>query len=177
MSDDAPRFSPWVGSAYRHLPQHADVLNFEFAGLYGDNRWNLVGERTLHLAADQGVLLSEWARSLPCPWPATIGHRALTRQVHRLHIHLKRVLDVRDPEFIQRCGVDPSANWIADLSSARHFAKVVRNTTTAQAIIVPSIAFIDDHTRWNLVIFLDKVPADISEWVVSTESIGYLRWD
>ncbi len=175
MSDDAPASSPWIGSTYRHIPVDADILNFEFAGLFGDNRWNHAGEPTLYLAADQGVLATEWARHLPYPWPANVGHRALTRQVHRLHIHLNRVLDVRDHAFIRRCGVEPSTDWFADMSSARHVANVVRHTTT-QAIIVPSIAFVDDHTRWNLVVFLDKVPEDTSQWVVSTESIGLLQW-
>lgn len=175
MTNDASSPS-WVGSVYRHTPLHANVLNFEFAGLYGNNRWNVPGERTLYLAADQGVLAAEWARHLPYPWPIHVGHRALIRQVHRLHVRLTHVRDVRDPEFIKRCGIDPSSNWVADMTSARHIARFVRVTTAAQAMIVPSIAFIDDHSRWNLVVFLDKVPRDTSEWIIRVESIGHLEW-
>ncbi|MDQ3654669.1 MAG: RES domain-containing protein, partial [Chloroflexota bacterium] len=147
MSVDAS--APWIGSVYRHIPQHADVLNFEFAGLYRDNRWNLAGERTLYLAGDQGVLAAEWARRLPYPWPANIGRRSLTRQVYRLGARFDHVVDVRSPESIQRFGIDPSSNWIVDMASTRNIVRVVRDSTPAQAIIVPSIAYIDDHARWN----------------------------
>lgn len=176
MSDEVLPSSSWVGGLYRHVPVDADVLNFEFAGLFGENRWNSAGERTLYLAADQGVLATEWARHLPYPWPASVGHRALTRQLFRLHVHVSRVADVRNPAFLQRCGIEPSADWFVDVSSARRVASVVRRTTTIQAIIVPSVAFIDDQTRWNLVVFLDKVPTDTRQWITSTESIGLLQW-
>ncbi len=177
MSDDVPESSPWIGSVYRHVPPHADVLNFEFAGLHGDNRWNLAGEPTLYLAGDRGVLAAEWARHLPHPWSADAINRATARTVFGLGLRLQRVVDVRDAAFVQRCGVHPTTDWFPDLSAARHIASVVRNTTSAQSIIVPSIAFVDDHSRWNLVVFLDKVPANTSEWIVNVEPVGRLRWN
>lgn len=82
---------------------------------------------------------------------------------------------MRYPAFLRRCGIEPRPDWFADRSSARRIAPVARRTATAQAIIVPSIAFIDDHSRWNLVVFLDKVSENTSEWIVSTESIGLLQ--
>lgn len=43
-------------------------------------------------------------------------------------------------------------------------------------MLVPSIAFLDDLTRWNLVVFLEKLPTDSASWIHRTEYIGPLRW-
>jgi hypothetical protein len=60
--------------------------------------------------------------------------------------------------------------------TARTTATLVRATTSANAILVPSIAFLDDLTRWNLVVFLDTLPVDTSTWITRTEYVGPLRW-
>ena len=54
----------WSGDAYRHIPKTSpfDVLDFRFAGLGADNRWNTPGQPTLYLAGDEGVLIAEWGR-------------------------------------------------------------------------------------------------------------------
>lgn len=123
------------------------------------------------------MLAAEWARLLPHPWSDGIAHRSLARLVFRMGIRLERVLDLRRPEDLEQFDVQPSSLWVADTSLTRQMARSVRQNTIAQAIIVPSIAFIDDLTRWDLVVYLDKVPMDTSKWIVKTESIGRLQWN
>lgn len=52
----------------------------------------------------------------------------------------------------------------------------IRGELSAQAMLVPWIAFLDDLTRWNLVIFLDKLPANPPDWIHRVEPLGPLRW-
>lgn len=99
------------------------------------------------------------------------------RAVSRLKIRLDAVMDLRLERNVKALGHAWSPAWFLDSKVARELAEHIRATTPAQAIIVPSIAFIDDHTRWNLVVFLDKMPDDTSEWIVGVESIGLPRWD
>jgi hypothetical protein len=65
---------------------------------------------------------------------------------------------------------------MTDRGIARYAAARIRNETDAQAMLVPSIAFLDDLTRWNLVVFLEKLPTDSASWIHRTEYIGPLRW-
>ncbi len=66
MSLDA-HLTPWTGTALRHLPSGTpfNVLDFRFAGLGAENRWNAPGHPTLYLAGDEGVLIRLPRRSLP----------------------------------------------------------------------------------------------------------------
>jgi hypothetical protein len=93
-----------------------------------------------------------------------------------LKVRLDSVMDLRLEHNVEALGFSWSPAWFLDSKVTRSLAEQIRAQGPAQAIIVPSIAFIDDHARWNLVVFLDKVPADTSEWVISTESIGLLQW-
>lgn len=52
-----------------------------------------------------------------------------------------------------------------DAGVARATATFIRRTTSAEAILVPSMAYLDDLTRWNLVLFLEKLPSDLSTFV------------
>jgi hypothetical protein len=51
---------------------------------------------------------------------------------------------------------------------ARATATFIRHTTSVEALLVPSVAFLDDPTRWNLVLFLEKVPQDLNAFVSVT---------
>jgi hypothetical protein len=43
-----------------------------------------------------------------------------------------------------------------------------------QALLVPSVAFLDDQARWNLVLFLEKLPPDPSRFISVTRA-GFFR--
>jgi RES domain-containing protein len=170
--------SPWTGIAYRHVRANAnrDVLDFSFAGTFGRNRWNQPGEPTLYLAGDPGVLVAEWGRQLLASVSADVAAQTIERDVYRLHLRLDRTLDLRSPAVARQLGVTDLAAQATDRDAARAIAARVRSTTTAQAILVPSIAFIDDLTRWNLVVFLDRTPTDTAAWIRRVDYVGPLRW-
>ena len=54
-----------------------------------------------------------------------------------------------------------------DRAVARATGRFLRQTTSAEGIVVPSVAFLDDPTRWNLILFLDKLPADVSTFMTA----------
>lgn len=168
----------WVGSAYRHIPAapNRDVLDFRFAGLQPGNRWNDPGEPTLYLAGDPGVLVAEWGRHLGKAFSPDVSTRVAMRTVYRLHLRLDAVVDLRAAGIAQALGSAAVPEWLMDKDRTRSIAQQLRNATPAKAILVPSVAFLDDLTRWNLVVFLEKLPADPRVWVQRVETVGPLRW-
>src|SRR3972149_1753095 len=93
---------PWVGSVVRHIPAYSpfDVLDFRFSGLSEDNRWNRSGERTLYMANQTKVAVTEFGRRmkerLPVLTPMT--HE---RAFFQLHVGLQALFDLRDPALCQ----------------------------------------------------------------------------
>jgi len=55
-------------------------------------------------------------------------------------------------------------------------ATPLRAVTNAQALRVPSAAFLDDLERWNLVLSLEKLPEDVTSYITSVEEEAPLRW-
>ena len=165
---------PWVGSALRHIraDPNRDVLDFRLVGSQRGNRWNEPPNPTLYMAGDPGVLVAEWGRHL--------GNYSeivtIKRDVYRLHLALRAVLDLRDTQVIESLALKHSPDWYVDTTLTRLVARRIRTTTRAQAMLVPSIAFLDDLTRWNLVVFLEKVPGDQQTWITRVDRIGPLSW-
>lgn len=172
-SDAVPR--PWLGTAYRHIPagRDRDILDFRYAGQHPDNRWNAADESTLYLAGDPGIMIAEWGRHFPLIFDEGLLPVAVERSVYRLWLRLQHVVDLRDPASVSHAG---NAPWFLDRDLARAVARSVRATGAVQALIVPSIASLDDLSRWNLVVFLETLPADASAWITRTEYVGPLRW-
>lgn len=170
--------TPWIGSAYRHIPDDPqfDVLDFRFAGFQPGNRWNARGEPTLYLAGDPGVLVAEWGRHLGAGFSGELPDRVAMRKVYQLHLRLDAVIDLRDWRHAHDAGVSDPLGWVLEKDRTRSIAQQLRNATPAQGILVPSVAFLDDLTRWNLVVFLDKLPADPHVWIQRVEAVGPLRW-
>jgi RES domain-containing protein len=168
---------PWTGVAYRHIPDGSsfDVLDFRFAGRGHDNRWNDPGERTLYLAGDHGVIVAEFARHLQIDRGNDARIATQVRQIYRLRIDLEHVLDLRDPVVWQTLSLTAAPHVFLDKSVARATARYIRSVTPAQAIIVPSAAFIDTPDRWVLVLFLEKLPPDPSRFIRSTGPDGIVR--
>jgi hypothetical protein len=168
---------PWSGVAYRHIPADStlDVLDFRFAGRGHDNRWNDPGDRTLSLAGDHGVIVAEFARHLQLDRGNDARIATQARQIYRLDLALERVLDLRDPAVWQTLSLAGAPHTFLDKSVARATARYLRTVTPAQAIIVPSAAFIDAPDRWVLALFLEKRPVDSSQFIRSAELDGIVR--
>jgi RES domain-containing protein len=162
---------PWTGTAIRHIPAGSrfDVLDTRFAGLATDNRWNAAGEPTFYLAGDLGVALAEYARHLREDvggGPAAVQERA----VDEIDVSLSAVLDLRDPQVRSAIGLRGGARRFLDRNVARATASFLRHTTAAEGLLVPSVAFLDDVSRWNLVLFLEKLPGNLSSFMRATYS-------
>jgi RES domain-containing protein len=154
---------PWSGEAFRHLPDGSPfgVLDFRFASLAANNRWNFQGEPTLYLAGDYGVALAEFARHLTTnrSLKPSLSHR---RRVYRLAVRLDASISLCEPGVWAALSLKEAPQAFSDTKFARATAKFLRDTTPAQGLFVPSLGFMDQPDRWNLVIFLEKLQPDPS---------------
>lgn len=157
----------WIGTVYRHIPQNSPfgVLDFRFAALASENRWNLPGQPTLYLAADAGVALAEYARHFQEHRTPELGRQIQARQLYRLQLRVEALLDLRAPAVWDELSLTNAPYCFLDRGTARAVAGYVRAATATQAVLVPSMVFLDDLSRWSLVLFLDRLPPDPSEWL------------
>jgi len=168
--------SGWSGDAYRHIPEISpfDPLDFRFSGLGADNRWNAPGHPTLYLAGDEGVLIAEWGRHFSVNRTPALQQETVERSVYRLHISLDAVLDLRDDAVCRDLSLEDAPLCFLDRELARAVATFIRVSTSAQAMLAPSVSFLDQPHRWCLVIFLDKLP-DLRTFISSVTPCRLLR--
>lgn len=175
----AGRLKGWSGAALRHIPAGSpfDVLDFRYAGRGADNRWNEPGSPTLYLAGDEGVLIAEWGRHFAINRTAQLQQMTVERSVFSLELSLDSVLDLRDADVWNALSLDNAPHCFADVAFARATAHFVRRTTAAQALLAPSMGFLDDLERWCLVVFLEKLPSGSSSFISAVTPCGALRWE
>ncbi|MGH2616402.1 MAG: RES domain-containing protein [Thermomicrobiales bacterium] len=168
----------WSGTALRHIPAGSplDVLDFRYAGRGADNRWNEPGSPTLYLAGDEGVLIAEWGRHFETNRTAQLQQMTVERSTFSLVLSIDSVLDFRSGDVCNALSLDNAPYCFADIHVARATANFVRRTTEAQALLVPSMGFLDDLERWCLVAFLEKLPSDPRGFISSVAPCGVLRW-
>jgi RES domain-containing protein len=168
----------WSGAALRHIPADSpfDVLDFRYAGRGADNRWNEPGSPTLYLAGDEGVLIAEWGRHFETNRTAQLQQMTVERNVFSVELSIDYVLDLRNEDVWNSLPIDDAPYCFADIDFARATARFVRSTTEAQALLVPSLGFLDDLERWCLVAFLEKLPLDPRSFISSVTPCGPLRW-
>jgi RES domain-containing protein len=161
---------PWEGTGIRHIPAGSrfDVLDTRFAGLARDNRWNEPGSPTFYVASDLGVAVAEFGRHMAEERDGAGARLVQERAVYRLEVRVRALLDLRDPQVRGALGLQGGARRFLDVAVARATANYVRRTTAADALLVPSVAFLDDPARWNLVLFLEKFPPDLSTFITAT---------
>ncbi|MBI2940425.1 MAG: RES domain-containing protein [Chloroflexi bacterium] len=146
------------------------------AGLSSDNRWNAPGEPTLYVAADPAIAIAEYARHIDRDYHPDLAGRPLRRRMYRLRMHLDPVLDLCIPDaWLALGGLKDAPSCFLDEAIARATARFVRAATPAVAMRVPSVAFLDDLTRWSLVVFLDKLPGDPRSYVTSVTDAGLIQ--
>lgn len=156
---------PWVGRTYRHVPDipNVDPLDFSWAGVAPDNRWNDSGVPAIYLTPTEGTAVAEWARHLQTSplGPARRRERAL----FTLEWALDQVVDLRSATVLAALAVTgPSPAWVLDKDACRRAARAVRSVPTVQAFLVPSMAFLDDLTHWNLIVYADRIEGAITGW-------------
>jgi RES domain-containing protein len=150
------------------------VLDTRFAGRIGDNRWNRAGDPTFYVVSDKAVALAEFARHFRERQDPVLGPLTIERALFELDLHVERLLDLRQNTARAALGLEGGPRRFLDPEVARATATFIRRTTEAEALLVPSVAFLDDPARWNLVLFLDKLPRDLHTWITVTPA-GTLR--
>ena len=168
---------PWRGVGIRHIPAGSPFgpLDFRFAGLAETNRWNVRGEPTLYLASDRGVALAEFTRHLQDDRAPGLAPRTVERAVFRLTVTVERTLDLRDPALSEALGLTGTPGVFLDREVARATARFLRATVRVQALLVPTVAFLDDPSRWVMVLFLDMLPGEAEQYISSVEPAGTFR--
>jgi RES domain-containing protein len=154
----------------------SNVLDVSRAGLATTNRWNEAGETTLYVAGDVGVAIAEWARHFEVDRSPALAAAAIERTVYRLEITVDRVLDLRDPHVCADLALANAPACFLDITIARATAQFLRRTSPTQAMLVPPIAMLDKPDRWNLVLFLERLPDDVRLFIPSVRPEGPFRW-
>ncbi|WP_071590750.1 RES domain-containing protein [Synechococcus sp. PCC 7336] len=165
--------SPWSGHAIRHIPDAPDNTIFDFGNVrrVREHRWNYAGERTIYLAKSQDVALGEYARHFRESRPGLAG-QALSRKVYSIEIKLESTINLCNKAIWDNFGVVKGPHSFMDEQIARSVARSIRTATPAQGIFVPSMCFLDNLEKWNLVLFLEKLPNSPRQCLISAELIG-----
>jgi hypothetical protein len=83
------------------------------------------------------------------------------------------VVHLCQPEVWAELSLTNAPDCFKDRDVARACANFIRYTTTAT--FVPSMAFLDDLEQWCLVLFLEKLPTDVREFLPSVNTDGTFR--
>ena len=130
------------------------------------NRWSGAGEPTLYLAGDMGTALAEVGRH----WEPGPGRLCLWH----VHLDLRAAVDLRRPDVRSAVGVPDDPRWFLDRGRCRDMAARLRRDGS-DGLIVPSVAFLDDLSRWNAVVFVDQASGlqDVVRTLRPLADIGY----
>jgi RES domain-containing protein len=79
------------------------------------------------------------------------------RDIWKVPISLGRVIDFRDPAASASIGLSKIDDWIGDIDRTQATARYVRQHADVQGLLVPSMGFLDDAARWNIVVYLDRI--------------------
>ena len=165
---------PWRGTVYRHIPASSPYgpLDTRFAAKSRENRWNAAGDPTLSFASDRGVIIGEFGRHFREDRSPGLSDAVRSRQIFAVELELERVVDLRDPATTQWLEVADAPMCFLDRTIARSTAGFFRSALQAEAILVPSVAFLDDPARWNLVLFLDRLHRSLDALVLRISEGG-----
>ena len=167
----------WDGYAIRHIPDIASnkVYDLSYCALSRDNRWNVQGEPTLYLAKDKAVATGEFARYFSENRSQALAKKILRRQIWRFRVKLNRTLNLCDLKVCNALSLADAPYCFKDKRVARSTANFLRNALKVDAIFVPSMVFLDDLSKWCLVIFLENLPENASEFLPKAQKHGHLE--
>ena len=165
------RIEPWRGTTFRHVPKGARPLDTSRAGL-ARGRWNLPGEPTHYLASSREVAAAEWLRHLE-DMGLSASDPVPPRDLYEVTVSLQRTIDFRDGDNLAQLSIDDMSKLVLDPVAARALATFVRSALDAEAIWVPSVAFLDRRDQGNLVIFLERLDRPLPD-VATARLLGQL---
>jgi len=99
------------------------------------------------------------------------------RRIYDLCLELDRVLDLRDERVCAALSLPDAPACFLDREIARTTASFLRRVARVQAIFVPSLAFLDDPSRWVLVLFLERLDRGLDGIARSVDRDGVLRFN
>jgi len=155
--------APWSGDLLRHRPKGStrSVIDDRHLGEADANRWSVRGLRAYYFALDVGIVAAEHARHIALDLPAGHSER-IAREVFRVHVALDRTLDLTDPRVVAAMGAEPIDRWILDVRRTQAASSyLLAHVPGLQGLIVPSVAFLDDHARTNIVVFRDAIDRSV----------------
>jgi RES domain-containing protein len=176
MPDRLP-VRPWQGRVFRHIPADSPFgpLDSRFAARVTENRWNARGEPTLYFASDRGVLVGELARHFRGDRATELAVGLRPRTIFEIELRLERVFDLTTPEAASSLGIAGAPICFLDRTVARATAGFLRNVLDVEAMLAPSVVFLDDPTRWNLILFLDRLRTPLEDVAIRVEPGGTFR--
>ncbi|MCC6943102.1 MAG: RES family NAD+ phosphorylase [Thermomicrobiales bacterium] len=171
-----PLLTVWHGWCYRHVPAGSPFgpLETRFAALSATNRWNENGEPTLYFASDPGIVVAEFARHMQVDVNPPTRSLFDSRRLFTVEMAFERVLDLRSTNILDRFGLDQDSHIFLDREIARSIARYARNGLHAEALLAPSVAFLDDKRRFVLVVFLEQLSGILDDYVRSIKDLGTL---
>ena len=154
--------------AYCHVPDGGPFSPRELARSDEPERWSGPRQPTIYLAGDVGVAIAELGRHTPhLPTEAPDRRRLL-----RIAATFDRVLDLTRPEVLRALALDAGPGQFVDRDHARAVATEIRESGDCEALLVPSVAFLDQPWRWNLVVFAERLRAPIELAIGQAEDVG-----
>lgn len=138
------------------------------------NRWNSAGQPTLYLAGDDGVLITEWGRHFDVQAAPNAEQRIVQRRIVRFHLTIDHILDLREQTVWADLSIEDAPNCFLNIEIARATAHFIRTTSMAQGILVPPVGLLDQPERWNMVLFLEKLP-EPAKFITRVTPIGTLK--
>ena len=167
----------WDGYAVRHIPDIAGnrVYDFSYCALAKNNRWNVQGEPTLYLAKDKAVATGEFARHFSENRSQALAKKIQRRQIWRFKVRLNRTLNLCDLKVCNALSLADAPYCFKDKRVSRSTANFLRGSLKVDAIFVPSMVFLDDLSKWCLVIFLENLPQNPIEYLPETQKHGYIE--
>lgn len=167
----------WDGYAVRHIPDIAGnrVYDFSYCALARNNRWKVQGEPTLYLAKDKAVATDEFARHFSENRSQALAEKIQRRQIWRFKVRLNRTLNLCDLKVCKALSLTDAPYCFEDKRVSRSTANFLRNSLKVDAIFVPSMVFLDDLSKWCLVIFLENLPQNPTEYLPETQKHGHIE--
>lgn len=120
------------------------------------------------------MAIAEFARHLkagPGAGEAVPGARRLLG----LDVAIDGLLDLREAAVAARLGAPSDPSAYVDLDVARAVAGRARSLAGCRGLVVPSMAYLDDLSRRNLVVFMERVPGGVDEIVAGWREVGLLE--
>ena len=148
----------WTGIGLRHIPAGVSrgILDATHAARSQRNRWNEAGTPTFYFASDIAVVVAEFGRHIQAELPGGQPERQ-ARDVWKVPISLDRLIDFRDPTASASIGLSKIDAWIGEIDRTQATARYVRQHADVQGLLAPSMGFLDDTAKWNVVVYLDRI--------------------